>query len=156
MAAPKPLKRHTALQPLSRDHHHGLLLCWKIRSGLAKNVAVERVKAYVDWVFAEQLLPHFDVEERHVFPLLGDSGHPFVKRALREHRRLKRLLADAPDQLDRRLNQFEELLAAHIRFEERILFNELQTVATPAQLAEIQILHPVQGLEEKWDDLFWK
>jgi hypothetical protein len=54
------------------------------------------------------------------------------------------------------LNQFEELLAAHIRFEERVLFNELQAVATPAQLAEIQILHPAQGLEEKWDDTFWK
>ena len=32
----KPQKRHKALQPLSREHHHGLLLSWKIRSGFNK------------------------------------------------------------------------------------------------------------------------
>ena len=26
----KPLKRVKELQELSREHHHGLLLCWKI------------------------------------------------------------------------------------------------------------------------------
>ncbi|WP_241739476.1 hypothetical protein [Aestuariibaculum marinum] len=32
----KPLKRHKALQPLSREHHYGLLLTWKIRTGFKK------------------------------------------------------------------------------------------------------------------------
>ena len=31
-------KRHKALQNLSREHHHGLLLSWKIRTGLNKNI----------------------------------------------------------------------------------------------------------------------
>src|SRR5690606_10923423 len=29
----KPIKRNKDLQPFSRDHHHSLLLCWKIRTG---------------------------------------------------------------------------------------------------------------------------
>ncbi|CDF79955.1 hypothetical protein BN863_22430 [Formosa agariphila KMM 3901] len=36
MTDKKPLKRHKSLQPLSRDHHHGLLLAWKIRADLRK------------------------------------------------------------------------------------------------------------------------
>ena len=50
----KPLKRHKALQPLSRDHHHGLLLSWKIRSGFKKNIDVERIKVYADWFYIRE------------------------------------------------------------------------------------------------------
>ena len=39
----KPIKRHKALQPLSRDHHHGLLLSWKIRAGFSKNIEPNRI-----------------------------------------------------------------------------------------------------------------
>jgi len=33
-----PIKRHNSLQPLSRDHHDGLLLKWKINKGISKGV----------------------------------------------------------------------------------------------------------------------
>ena len=33
-----PIKRSEYLKPLSRDHHQGLLLCWKIRTGLKKGI----------------------------------------------------------------------------------------------------------------------
>lgn len=45
---PKPIKRHTALKPLSREHHHGLLLSWKIREGLKRNIEIPRIKKYID------------------------------------------------------------------------------------------------------------
>src|SRR5690606_32827540 len=89
----KPLKRHKALQPFSREHHHGLLLSWKIRSGLSKNIELERIKTYADCFFKNQLVPHFELEEKYIFPLL-DSDHELIKRALAEHRRLTRLFAD--------------------------------------------------------------
>ena len=151
----KPLKRYPSLQPLSRDHHHGLLLCWKIRTGLSKGAAPERVKAYADWFFAEQLLPHFELEERYAFPLLGDKEHPMVKRASREHRRVKRLFT-ANDDLAKHLSLIEEELTAHIRYEERVLFTELQSVATPEQLSEIERLHHGQPFVEEWVDRFWE
>ncbi len=40
----KPIKRSVALKPLSREHHHGLLLSWKIREGFNRNVEIERIK----------------------------------------------------------------------------------------------------------------
>ena len=59
---PKPQKRHKALQPLSREHHHGLLLSWKIRSGFSKNIEPKRIRTYADWFFKTHLIPHFEME----------------------------------------------------------------------------------------------
>ena len=64
-----PIKRHSALQGVSREHHHGLLLCWKIRTGVSKNIPLERIKMYADWFYATYLVPHFELEETHIFPL---------------------------------------------------------------------------------------
>lgn len=155
MGEVKPLKRHISLRPLSREHHYGLLLGWKIPTGLSKDVAPERIKAYSDWFFQNHLLPHFDMEERHVFPVLGGKEHPMVKRALREHRRLKRLFA-AGEELGKHLSLIDEELTAHIRFEERVLFDEVQAVASPEQLAEIERLHGGQPFVEDWEDKFWE
>lgn len=150
-----PIKRHTALQPLSREHHHGLLLAWKIRTGLSKEVPLERIKAYSDWFFENHLMPHFEMEERHIFPILGDKGHPMVKRALREHRRLRRLFSTGED-LTKNLSLMEEELTAHIRYEERVLFNEVQQVSTPEQFSEIERLHQGQPFVDDWEDKFWE
>ncbi len=154
MSDTKPLKRHASLQPLSREHHHGLLLGWKIRTGLSKGVAPERIKAYSDWFFENHLSPHFEVEERYIFPILGGNEHPMVKRALREHRRLRRLFA-ATEDLGKHLSLMEEELTAHIRYEERVLFNEVQAVANLEQLGEIEHLHNGQPFVEDWVDKFW-
>ncbi|MEK7253627.1 MAG: hemerythrin domain-containing protein [Bacteroidota bacterium] len=155
MSEVKPLKRHPSLQPLSREHHHGLLLAWKIRTGLSEGVAAERIKTYSDWFFENHLLPHFEVEERHIFPVLGGGEHPLVNRALREHRRLKHLFA-ATGELVKHLSQIDEELTAHIRFEERELFNELQSIASAGQLAEIERLHHAQPFVDDWADRFWE
>lgn len=151
---PKPLKRHKALQPLSRDHHHGLLLSWKIRSGFSKNIEFERIKTYADWFFEHQLIPHFDLEEEHIFPLL-EADNDMVKRALAEHRRLKRLFAETKD-VEKSLHKIEEELEQHIRFEERILFPEIQKNATEAQLALIEDIHQDDRFEDNESDEFWK
>jgi len=152
----KPLKRHKALQPLSREHHHGLLLSWKIRMGFAKGIAPERVKAYADWFFEKHLLPHFEMEEQHVFPILGSrKDHSMVRRAIREHGRLKKLFS-RKEGLDKHLSLIEEELTAHIRYEERVLFGEVQRAATPEQLAKIERLHHGQPFVEDWTDRFWE
>lgn len=151
-----PLKRHPALQPLSRQHHYGLQLCWKIRAGLAKDVDTRRIKAYCDWFFEAFLRPHFDLEETHIFPLLGDrKSHPMVKRAMQEHGRLRRLFGKQED-LPRQLSLIEEQLTAHIRYEERILFAEVQRKTPPAVLEGIERLHMEHSFEETWEDCFWE
>lgn len=150
----KPIKRHIALQPLSREHHHGLLLSWKIRTGFSKNIEAERIKAYADWFFKTHLIPHFDMEESHIFTIL-EAENELVTRALADHRRLKRLFTDEGD-IKNTLSKIEEALDSHIRFEERILFPEIQKVATEAQFKEIEKIHHQDDFIDNLDDEFWK
>jgi hypothetical protein len=78
----KPIKRSEFLKPLSREHHRGLLFCWKIRAGIKKNVEVSRIKKYADWFYQNYLVPHFEVEEKYVFPILGNENE-FIKKPFR-------------------------------------------------------------------------
>ena len=153
MISNKPLKRVLELQPLSHDHHHGLQLCWKIRTGFSKQVEVERIKNYADWFFTNHLVPHFELEEKYIFTIL-DPKNELVKQALTDHRRLKRLFSETTN-LEKSLGLIEEELEKHIRFEERILFPEVQKEATPEQLAEIAKIHNHELFVENNEDTFW-
>ncbi|HZW62212.1 MAG TPA: hemerythrin domain-containing protein [Flavobacteriaceae bacterium] len=150
----KPLKRHKALQPLSRDHHHGLLLSWKIRTGFTKNISATRIKAYADWFYEHHLIPHFEMEETHIFPLL-DANNELTKKALADHRRLKRLFTKESN-VEKALSSIEEELEKHIRFEERILFPEIQKIATESQLNFIEKIHRAESFIDNLEDEFWK
>jgi iron-sulfur cluster repair protein YtfE (RIC family) len=150
----KPIKRHTAIQPLSREHHNGLVFCWRIRSGLSKNVELARIKTYVDWFWANHLQQHFEAEEKYVFPVL-DNNDELLTRALDEHRILESLIANA-ENLTETLEALANTLEGHIRFEERILFNKIQDMATEEQLKNIFTHHDHEVTCEAWPDEFWK
>lgn len=150
----EPIKRSKALQPLSREHHHGLLLCWKIRTGLKRDIEINRIKKYTDWFFKNSLLAHFNIEEEFIFPLLGND-HDLVKKALTDHRRLKRLFGDSTD-IKKSLSILEEELEKHIRFEERIFFSAIEEVATEKELNLIMAIHSENSIYEDWGDVFWE
>lgn len=150
----KPIKRNEALQPVSREHHQGLLLCWKIRQGLKKNIAPNRMKVYADWFYKEHLLPHFEIEEKYLFPVLGNE-HELIIKATAQHRRLTRLFTDQ-QQLAKSLSFIEEELETHIRFEERVLFNLIQEKATTKQLHAIKKHHVEMPFVENETDMFWE
>ncbi len=150
----KPIKRHEALKPLSREHHHGLLLCWKIRQGFKLNIEPQRMKDYIDWFRSDYLNPHFEAEEKFIFPVLGKENE-FVKRALADHRRLKQLF-NQDSELEKTLYAIVKELDLHIKFEERILFNEIQKTASPEQLKEIKEHHQGTAFSDNvWKDHFW-
>ena len=149
-----PIKRHSALQGVSREHHHGLLLCWKIRTGLSKNVSTERIKVYVDWFYRTYLVPHFELEETYIFPIVGND-HPWVKKALSDHRRLIRLFTSTTADM-KTLGQIEETLEQHIRFEERQLFNHVQEMAINKQWDIIEKQHSNEKFNDNISDPFWE
>lgn len=150
----KPIKRHIALQPLSRQHHFGLLFSWKLRKGFHKEVSLERMTKFADWFYENEIKPHFKDEEKYLFPIL-DEDNELIQRAMKEHRRIRRLFKDTKDP-EKSLHRLEEELDAHIRFEERILFNEIQQVATPEQLAKIEEIHSDLEKTPDYEDPFWE
>jgi|26BtaG_2_1085354.scaffolds.fasta_scaffold00004_111 iron-sulfur cluster repair protein YtfE (RIC family) len=147
--------RHHALKRFSNDHNEVLLLSYRIGSGLRQDVDRKRIKKYVDWFRTEHLEPHFELENKYIFPILG-NGNVRMKRALANQRRIKRLF-DEKTNLNNVLNKMEDELGRYIRFEERILYNEIQKVATKNELIIIEKLHDeILGSDEIWDDRFWE
>lgn len=146
--------RHPSLKKFSHEHSSVLDLCARIRFGLVNGISTERIKKYSDWFKKNSLDPHFEMEKKNVFPILGYQNVR-IKRALANHRRLTRLFAETTD-LHIVLNKIEEELGTYIRFEERILYNEIQKVATPTQLLEIERSHQkLCSCDEAWEDEFW-
>lgn len=149
----KPIKRHEAIKPYSREHHHGLLLCWKIREGLERNIAVDRLKRYADFLWETQIYPHFEAEEKYMFPVLGEE-HTMIIQAKKEHQRLAQLFHDNNNVLES-LKIIAIELDEHIRFEERILFNKIQEVATEEEMKVIDQHHEILN-SQNWEDPFWE
>ena len=148
-----PLRRHPSLHHLSHDHHHGLLLCWKIRQGFKLGVELSRIKAYAEWFWNHHLENHFKEEEERIFSILS-GDNPRIKQALSEHKRLKKHFTIWEDP-EKNLGQIEEELEKHIRFEERILFPVIQEKATAEQLEAIATHADREKFVENDKDPFW-
>ena len=148
-----PLKRKEFLKPISREHHHGLLLCFKIRTGIKKQIIPDRIKKYANWFYQNHLIPHFSIEEEILFPILGNENELVVK-AVEEHRTIERLFKNQESTIQN-LNAIANAIENHIRFEERILFNALQDIATENLLQQIELHHTESKFIENNEDVFW-
>jgi hypothetical protein len=148
-----PIERHSCLQPLSREHHHVLLLVWKIRRGVSKGIHVTRIERYVNWFFHSYIADHLELEENYVYPILGE-GHELIRRGMHEHEALRSLF-NRPQKDEQVILALATLLENHIRFEERILFNVVQEAATAMQLMVVEA-HCTDGVfNENIEDVFW-
>ena len=129
------MKRHEWLQDLSREHHLALRLALAARRTVAAGDPAQvraAAKLCAD-AFASDLEPHFIREESDVLPLLAQGGaSALVTRTLNEHDEMRRLAARLNEADPATLERFGELLGAHVRFEERELFEAAQTLLDPA------------------------
>ena len=127
------MKRHPDLLQLSREHYTALKLARDARraaeSGAAGDVAA--LARRVVQVFAVELDPHFCVEEQGILMLLAQAGeHGLVARTLADHAELRRLASLLATPTAETLLRFAELLGAHVRFEEREVFEAAQARLT--------------------------
>jgi hypothetical protein len=134
----KPIKRSKAFIAFSKDHHFSLLLTWKIRQDIASNVNGEHISNYVRGFFNDNLRQHFKEEEELIFSRLA-ANDVLRKQAEDEHKKIVQIVKSLSKNYNDNnlLKQFADLLEAHVRFEERILFNHLQEVLMPEELDEI-------------------
>lgn len=79
--------------------------------------------------FADELEPHFQIEEQSLLPLLtGAETRPLVQRTLADHQQLRALLDGLRRNDSEALSSFGKGLSAHVRFEERELFPVLESL----------------------------
>lgn len=144
--------------PLSREHHDGLLLCWKIRFGIKNELDAARIAGYVRYFWDTHLKEHFLDEEKYLFPLLPADDSKCI-RAVREHRNIEaHIIAGSTKPSYPTLSKLADELEAHIRFEERDLFNTIEQLADKTQLekAGVQIADRIHATDYAWNDRFWE
>ena len=130
------MKRHTSLIKLSREHHRALALAKRARQADGGAIDVQADLALeIAGIFKREIEGHFQAEENSLLPRLDKAGLEIpVKRTLSEHKALRELVAQLAEGEISRLGKFGELLAAHVRFEERELFPLAESVLTTESL----------------------
>ena len=134
--------RDQNLVPLSRQHQHALALCVRLDRALQNGaVDLEAWQAEIQQLFEQEIAIHFAAEEKVVFPAAGrfPDLRRLVEDLVGEHALLRSLCLRAAE---RSLNEpdlcsLAETLSAHIRKEERQLFEGMQKRMTPDELAAL-------------------
>lgn len=133
------MKRHPSLQPLSDDHHRALVLARRLRrtsTGMDATV-LGALAREVRREFDEDLEPHFRVEERRLLPALEGRGEGrLAAQTLEDHARLRALVHGVWSEAT--AQTLGGLLERHVRFEERVLFPEAESVLSEAELASVR------------------
>lgn len=154
----KPIKRNKNITWLSKDHHSGLLACWKINRGINLNIATERIKKYILFFWEDHLEQHFKEEELFLFDTMRDDK---ISTAIEQHKSIREKIKtfaenDIADTFV--LQQFAEELNDHIRYEERILFPFLEKALSQSRLqyigAALENSH-ADNHNENYKDEFW-
>ncbi|HZQ24988.1 MAG TPA: hemerythrin domain-containing protein [Terriglobales bacterium] len=134
--------RDKSLIPLSHQHQHALALCVRIdRAAQAGDVDLEPWQAEIQQIYEQEIATHFSAEEKHLFPAARriEGLQELASELLLEHAALRGHFLDAAARLmDRtQLKGFGEMLALHIRKEERQLFEGMQKAMSAEELSTI-------------------
>jgi hemerythrin-like domain-containing protein len=135
------VKRHGALEPLSRDHHHALVAAQQLRRASESTAtdARDRFRDYWDQEGRE----HFREEEEILLPMCApfvDPEHRLVLKVLSDHVRIRHLAGEATASSAPPLSVLHDLghqLEQHVRLEERELFPLIERSLPEEQLARL-------------------
>ena len=148
------MKRHKAIQPLSRDHFVGLTLAMRLIQGKPENLKsnwpindnpVLQAKQAMK-VFKKDLYDHFKEEENILFVavksyLQENEGKEFLEQTLEQHNEFYKLFAKfdqgTEETIKKRLIYTGELLEGHVRLEENDLFPAIEKYTPDHVLNEL-------------------
>ena len=139
--------RDPNLIPLSRQHQHALALCVRIdRASPIDEAELAAWQAELVQQFRSEIKVHFTAEEQVLFPVAQRFSEliPLIEDLLTDHAALRGSFALAEEQKlsPTDLFRFAERMSAHIRKEERQLFERLQELMSPDEMTRLG-----QGLE---------
>lgn len=134
--------RDKSLIPLSHQHQRALALCVRIdRAQPIRNADLTAWQAEIEQHFAQEIEIHFAAEEAVVFPAarLFPALVPLVEELIVDHASLRQSSSEAQARRmsTETLLAFAHGLSAHIRKEERQLFEQLQILMTAEELANL-------------------
>lgn len=140
------MKRHPVLHKLSEDHHHGLIQVRHLRE-MTDRTLPGRVRSFlVAW--RHEIGPHFLEEELALLPFASpplDPRHPAVTEMLAQHIAIRRLALDLQrahhaedyERCQTLAAEIADALEAHIRLEEREVFEAIQEALSDEQIEQL-------------------
>jgi hemerythrin-like domain-containing protein len=159
------LHRDQALQPLSRQHHQGLLVSLLLSKGLKKNLATKPMRDFILQYWQDDLCKHFEVEEKSLVPIANTYAklEPLITRMLLEHQQIvlliNRINNEARAEQLETIKEFADKLEQHIRFEERELFEQLQLTLSAEDMSVLNLAFNAiseKDFCERYDNKFWE
>jgi iron-sulfur cluster repair protein YtfE (RIC family) len=134
--------RDKNLVPLSRQHQHALALCVRIGRAVPIGDADLAVwQAEISQLFQSEISIHFVAEEQALFPVAREFAEliPLAEELLADHAALRGFFASAEARTmsAAELSAFGQQMSAHIRKEERQLFERMQELMTEPELSRL-------------------
>ncbi|MGD0987329.1 MAG: hemerythrin domain-containing protein [Candidatus Sulfotelmatobacter sp.] len=132
--------RDKSLIPLSHQHQRALALC--VRIDRAQPIPEEDLQAWqteIERHFEPEIRIHFAAEEAEVFPVARKFPEltSLVDELISDHASLREGFLQARRMSVEALPVFAQKLSAHIRKEERQLFERMQELMDPSDLANL-------------------
>jgi hemerythrin-like domain-containing protein len=132
--------RNKSLIPLSHQHQRALALCVRIdRAQPIPDRDLEAWQAEIEQHFRQEIGVHFSAEEQVLFPAARHFCEliPLLDELIAEHAVLRESFSrgEARSMTSQSLPAFAQQLSAHIRKEERQLFERMQQLINPEELA---------------------
>ena len=134
--------RDKSLIPLSHQHQRALALCVRIdRAQPIPDADIQAWEAEIAQIFDLEIKLHFAAEEEVLFPAARQFPElaPLVDELMSEHTALRQIFSQAAE----RQMSVETVIAcaqrlsAHIRKEERLLFERMQQLMRREELATL-------------------
>ncbi|NBB88973.1 MAG: hypothetical protein GVX96_04215 [Bacteroidetes bacterium] len=149
-----PLKRHTALQPLSRANHQGLMFCLLLDKGLKNKVEASRMQSFAIHFYESYWQAH-RIRLRDILKQMLDASHPARNQFQKEYETLTEHWTQMPaTDSAGHIEKLKEHLRSFIRWQERHLFMELQTKYL-SQVEKLSIPEAGADVCASWPDPFW-
>lgn len=153
------MKRNKNILYISRDHHYGLLFCWKLRQGIKNNAHHARIRSYVAYFWENYFQPHFQEETEFLLSKVHDGQ---CLAAHHQHQAIGALITEIVTGTNagfyENLRELADMVNAHIRFEEKDLFPHLEARLDTSELEKIgkslDKIHSSRFKDEFPDD-FW-
>jgi hypothetical protein len=136
------VRREKFLWPLTQSHHRGLVAAKDTRERIARMDPAGReremaaLREELKGFWESELKAHFGAEERmlEAFAARVGPSDADIQRTVRDHRTLEKLLHQG---FKEDLLRFAELLTAHIRFEEEVLFGRIEAALAPPEAQSV-------------------
>jgi len=137
------LKRHLALEQLSRDHHHALVVAQRLKRA-SEATATDARDTFVSY-WQPDGQEHFREEEEILLPTFAgfvDPDQPIVAKVLIDHVRIRHLASEAAGEPPRLtvLHELGSRLEQHVRREERELFPLIEQSMPDTELRRLVAL----------------